>query len=297
MALTPEERQFYMDVLERTGKRRSNMLAQRVVPPEYIAWKEKVIQEEVTLTLPGVSVPVRCVISTAKEKKPLCPVHINMHGGGFIFPQDNDDDMYCAHIAAAIGGIVVDVDYATSDKHSFPVPFDQSYAVVKWAFEQCPTWNADPNRVSVGGHSAGGALATAVALKSVQTSDFKLCLLVLDFAANDNYMALEDPALERSAALSMLYADGADNLKDPYVSPAYASDEMLKGLPTTLIVAPVECPFYPVNNTLGMRIAAAGTEVTFKVFTESHHGFTVRLSGQWPEAQETIIRAIQNAGL
>ena len=49
-----------------------------------------------------------------------------MHGGGFVYPQDPDDDMYCAHIAAATHGIVVDIDYATSWEGPFPLAFDHS---------------------------------------------------------------------------------------------------------------------------------------------------------------------------
>ena len=46
----------------------------------------------------------------------------------------------------------MDIDYAVSWDHPFPTAFEQSYAVVKWVFEQCSAWNADPKRVSVGAH-------------------------------------------------------------------------------------------------------------------------------------------------
>ena len=64
--------------------------------------------------------PVRLVISTALDRTDNCPVHVNMHGGGFVFPQDHDDDLYCARVAAGIRGIVVDIDYAISWDHPLP---------------------------------------------------------------------------------------------------------------------------------------------------------------------------------
>lgn len=52
------------------------------------------------------------------------------------------------------------------------------------------------------------------------------------------------------------------------------------------------CPFCQVNETYGMHLIQAGTEVTMKRFPGSRHGFTVRLLDAWPEAQELIIREI-----
>ena len=70
--------------------------AERVIPPEYTAFLDQVEQKEMTLPLEAPAAPVRLVISTAKDKQPGCPVHVNMHGGGFVYPQDHDDDLYCA---------------------------------------------------------------------------------------------------------------------------------------------------------------------------------------------------------
>lgn len=149
MSLTQQQKEEYRQVLERTGAHRN---VTRVITEEYKAFLNKVKQEEFTLPLEAPAAPVRLVISTALDRTDNCPVHVNMHGGGFVFPQDHDDDLYCARVAAGIRGIVVDIDYAISWDHPFPTAFEQSYAVVKWVFEQCSAWNADPKRVSVGAH-------------------------------------------------------------------------------------------------------------------------------------------------
>ena len=243
---------------------------------------------------PGTDIPVTCYISAAKDREPDCPVFVNMHGGGFVFLQNQDDDLFCARVAAEIRGIVVDIDYASSIDHPYPVAFDQSYEVMRWVFSKCAEWNASPKKVSMGGHSAGGCLAAAIALKAAATGDFQVCLQVLDYAALDNYapFASENGA-ERSRAFSLLYADGdKERLKHPYVSPAFAGNERIKGQPRTLIINAQNCPFCEVNEAYGMRLIQAGTEVTMKRFSGSRHGFTVRLVDEWPEAQELIIREI-----
>ncbi|HIQ74313.1 MAG TPA: alpha/beta hydrolase [Candidatus Cottocaccamicrobium excrementipullorum] len=294
MPLTLQEKEDLQEVLTRTGKHRN---APRIIPEEYTAYLNKVQQKELSLPLEPPAVPVRLVISTALDKEENCPIHINMHGGGFVFPQDHDDDLYCAHLAAELHGIVVDIDYAVSWDHPFPMAFDQSYAVVKWVFSQCQSWGGDPKRISVGGHSAGGCLAAAISLKAAATRDFTLCLQLLDYSALNNYQAVLPGGNERSCAFSKLYADGDDDLlKNPYCSPYFATDEMLKGLPPAVIINAGLCPFKKDNEEYGLRLAASGTEVTIKCFMNSPHGFTIRMAGEWQEAQEFIIRKLKEAG-
>ena len=292
MALTKADIEHYREVIDRTSGHRGG---ERVIPEEYTAFLDQVEQKEMTLPL---EVPVRLVISTAKDKREHCPIHVNMHGGGFVYPQDHDDVMYCAHVAAKTRGIVVDIDYATSWEHPFPCAFEQCYAVVQWVFEQCEAWGGDPKRISIGGHSAGGCLSAAIAMRAAATKDFALCLQVLDYSALDNYQAVLPGANERSNAFSKLYADGDDRvLQLPFCSPAFATDDMLKDLPPALVINAGKCPFKKDNEQYALRMAAMGNEVTIKCFMESPHGFTIRMAGEWQEAQALIIRAIQEASL
>ena len=296
IALTKEQLQQQLDILDATGGHRETARRQRVVPENYSANTALCNLEEMTLTVPGLN-PVRVIVTRPKNPMENAPLHVNFHGGGFVFLQDQDDDLYCAHLAAATGAVVVDVDYASSIDAPFPMAFDQSYAVTKWAYEHCQEWGCDPNRFSVGGASAGGNLAMVVSMKAVQTGDFPLCLQILDYAANDNDMAMHDPKHLRSQAFSTMYVGGElEKLKDPFVSPCFAPDEMLKGLPKTLVIAPGKCPFFVCNNILAKRMEAQGVSVTVKEYPDDVHGFTVRMSGNWVSAQEDIIQAILAAG-
>lgn len=298
MALSAEERNHWCDVIDKTGGHRETALKERIVPEEYRTYQNQVERTEVIVPVPAVNLPVKCYISIAKDKIENCPVHINMHGGGFVLPQDTDDDMYCAHVASKIHGIVVDIDYASSFEHAFPAAFEQSYAVVQWVFEQCKKWEANSRRVSIGGHSAGGCLAAAISLRAAATKDFSLCLQILDYAAIDNYKSMLEGGNERSCAFSQLYADGdARVLQLPYVSPVFATDKMLLSQPRTLIINAEHCPFKDDNERYGMRLAAMGTEVTIRCFVNSKHGFTVRMSDEWQQAQELIIRTINESSL
>lgn len=299
MALTAEMKKELDEIIERTAVHRTTVF-NKVIPEDYQAFMSLTDRIEKIVTFEDDIPPVRVVITTAKDRTPKCPVHVNFHGGGFVYKQDGDDDLYCAHIAAEIKGIVVDVDYAVSTEAPFPAGFNQAYEIMKMVFAKCEEWDADPKRVSIGGSSAGGCLTAAVCLKVGDTGDFKVCLQVLDYAATENYRVTQsgDPRDERSMAFSLYYADGnADTLKEPYCSPYYAEIENMHDQPKTLIIGPEKCPFYPVNLEYGRKLMESGAEVTFRSYPNSRHGFAVRMMDDWRDAQEVIIRHIKEASL
>ena len=292
MSLSVEQKQELLDVLGRTGGHREVMLQSRVIPEEYSAWLERAQRQEYHLTFDGMP-PVRVIVTCDPERAADCPLHVNFHGGGFIFPQDGDDDLYCAHVAMGIHGIVVDVDYACSDHAPYPAAVHQAYAVTCWAAEHCAAWGADPHRISVGGHSAGGNLAAVTAMEALRRATPHLNLVIMDYAANDNYFVLEGEQNIRSRAFSLLYTDGdAELLKDPHVSPVFASVDQLRGFPPSLIVEAGLCPFVETNRKFGEMLKQAGTPVHFAQYPESRHGFTVRMNGDWQQAQQVIIDEI-----
>ena len=294
MSLTKEERQELIDVLDRTGQHRKEGVAQKVIPEKMLAYAELVDREEKTITVDECPVPFRIVITRAKDRAEGCPLLFNMHGGGFIFKQDGDDDLFCARLAAELHAIVVDIDYASSLDDPYPAAFDQCYGTIKKYISEARELGADPARTATLGHSAGGCLVMSIALRANETGDFRLGMQVIDYAANDNYFPLVTPGNERSRAFSLLYADGDEELlKDPHVSAVYATDEMLKDMPRTVIVNAAKCPFCEMNEELGMRMEKAGNEVTMKRFVNSRHGFTIRLVDEWDEAQDFIIRQLR----
>ena len=122
--MTKELLQEQLEILDRTNMHK-NAAKERVIPESYLAYKNQVEQKETMLESPSTGVPVRCVITKANNLEKDAPLFINLHGGGFVHPQDGDDDLFCARVAAEIGGIVVDVDYAVTPEYVFPTAFEQ----------------------------------------------------------------------------------------------------------------------------------------------------------------------------
>lgn len=290
---------------ELTSYLRGTSVAKENITPEYRKCLEFADKETVVIPV-GEDDDVTCYIFTAKNRTANCPIHINVHGGGFVRPHVERDEIYSAKVADAIRGIVVDVDYKLAPEYPFPTAFNEAYEVCRWTFSKLKEWDADEKRVSMGGHSAGANLTAAVALKANQTKEFALCLQVLDYGAFD---MVTDPADKKEAATNMIpaergrmfteaYTDGDLSLAaNPYCSPLFATDEMLKGLPEAVVVAAGQDNFRFEDCDYAARMALAGTKVTLKCFTESKHGFIVHCTEEWEAGQDFVIAAIRQARL
>lgn len=246
-------------------------------------------------------------IYTAKNRRANCPVHINIHGGGFVCPHQINDSLWSAWLADAIQGVVVDVDYTLSDVAPWPVPMDQCRAVGRYVYAHCQAWDCDPKRISIGGYSAGGVLATAVAMKAAQTRECPYCLLVNGYGPSDMACDLHpvtdreeywlDPSLRNVAFMDLLLDGDEALMRDPYLWQAGAPDELLAKLPPTVICSAGECPFRFQNEEFGQRLASLGVEVTMRRFLGAVHGFIPHFMDHWQEGAALIARSIHTASL
>ncbi len=298
MALTAEQK------AEMAAHLRGTNVAQEHITDEYKTNLELADRQQVEVpTSEGTTI---CYVFTAKNRVEKCPVFINVHGGGFVRPHQLRDEIFSAKVADAIQGIVVDVDYKLAPEYPYPTAVNECYDVCQWVFTQLESWNGDPKRVSMGGHSAGATLTAAVALKANETHAFRLCLQVLDYGAFEMFV---DPAekpeaesnmipVERSRMFNVAYTgDNLEILKDPYCSPGAATNEMLRGLPDALVISAGKDNFRFEDERYAIRMAAAGVKVTVKRFLNSNHGFIIHCVDEWQSAQQLIIDAIRTASL
>ena len=247
-------------------------------------------------------------IYTAKNRTDNCPVHINIHGGGFVCPHQINDSLWSAWLADAIQGVVVDVnDYTLSDEAPWPVCLDQCRAVGRYVYAHCGEWGCDPKRISIGGYSAGGTLSVAVAAKAVDNGECPYCLLVNGYGPSDLACDLKavadrdeywlDPSLRHVAFMDLLADGEEERMMDPYLHQVSLPDQVLAKFPRTVICSGGECPFREQNEEFGHRLASLGVEVTMRRFLGAVHGFIPHFMDHWQEGAELIARSIRNAGL
>jgi acetyl esterase/lipase len=92
------------------------------------------------------------------------PAHVNYHGGGFVIGNLKSDESWCRQACQAVGCLILNVDYRLAPEFPHPVPLTDSWAALKWVFDHARELRVDTSRVSIGGLSAGGHIAAALAL-------------------------------------------------------------------------------------------------------------------------------------
>src|SRR5205807_9289399 len=89
------------------------------------------------------------------------PALLWIHGGGYVIGNAKQDDRMCRRFAREVGVTVAAVDYRLAPEHPYPAPLEDCYAALTW-LAGLPA--VDPSRVAIGGASAGGGVAAALAL-------------------------------------------------------------------------------------------------------------------------------------
>ena len=84
-----------------------------------------------------------------------------IHGGGYVIGHPAQDDVLCQRYARELGATVVSVDYRLAPENPYPASLEDCYSALTW-LAKLPA--VDSARVAIGGASAGGGLAAALAL-------------------------------------------------------------------------------------------------------------------------------------
>lgn len=93
------------------------------------------------------------------------PVYLHLHGGGFVYGSIAAEDATCARIAVNTGVVVLHVNYRHTPDHVYPTAFDDAEDGFVWLHSHVDDLRVDPQKVVVGGISAGGQLTASLVLR------------------------------------------------------------------------------------------------------------------------------------
>ncbi|SNR81275.1 alpha/beta hydrolase [Puniceibacterium sediminis] len=208
------------------------------------------------------------------------PALIYMHGGGWMQGSPETHWDITARIAAWAKMTVISVDYALAPEHPYPAAFLQCCAVLRWAKDKAKDLGIDPARLAIGGDSAGGNLAAAVALKAREEGlALKAQLLIYpacDFdRTRPSYVENAEGPLLKVAGMArtnaFYCADEVQLQTDPYIAPLVA--ETHEGLPTAFVAVAQNDPLRDSGLAYSEALKAAGVSVTDDPGTGLIHGY------------------------
>ena len=227
---------------------------------------------------PGGSVPVR-VYAPAATVPAARPALLDIHGGGFVVGSIDMEHAFATQVARDLDAVVVTPEYRLAPEHPFPAAVDDCYATLQWMHTGAPALGIDTGRVAVGGQSAGGGLAAAIALVARDRGGPGICFQYLGIPELDH--RLETPSMRTfvdtpmwhraNAELSWSYYLGpeADHVS-PYASPAIATD--LSGLPPAYVTTMEFDPLRDEGIIYAMRMMQAGVSVELHSYPGTFHG-------------------------
>jgi len=240
---------------------------------------EEPVAQVDTRVIPGPvqQIPVRVYRPTLEQDLPAL---MYFHGGGFVICNLDTHDRMCRSLARASGCVVVSVDYRLAPEHRFPAAAEDAYGATRYVAEHAAEFGVDPARIAVGGDSAGGNLATVVALMARDRGGpalkFQLLIYPLtDFADNSPSMREYGENHFLSHALMDWFADSyvpsAEDRRAPYASPSFASD--LTGLPAAMVITGECDPLRDQAEAYARKLQSAGVAVVLKRYDGMIHPF------------------------
>lgn len=222
------------------------------------------------------------------------PVVVYLHGGGYCIGSLDTHRAMLTHLAAAIGGRVLAVDYRLAPEHPHPAALDDALA----AYRHVLASGVAPGRVVVAGDSAGGGLtlATLVALREGgdPTPAAGVCLSpwadLTQSGATITTKADVDPMVRGADLDRWAAAYRGDAPADaPAISPIFAD---LTGLPPLLIEVGTAEVLLDDARRVASAARGAGVRVTLHEADDMIHVWHF-FAGVVPEADEGIARLAQ----
>lgn len=234
------------------------------------------VQDGLTINGPdGNQIPIR--IYTPAGNGPF-PVILYFHGGGFVIATIDTYDASARALCDYANAMVVSVEYRKAPEAPYPAARHDAIASYQWVINNIGSYNGVATKVAVAGESAGGNLATEVAIaarnQGLQAPTHQL--LIYPVTSSDvtqpsdilyqNALPLNTPLL---SYFFKFYADPSQ-ANDPGVAPIHAN---LRDLPPTTIIAAQVDPLQSDGQAYANKLAQSGNAVVYRLFPGTTHEF------------------------
>ncbi|MFC1419657.1 alpha/beta hydrolase [Streptacidiphilus cavernicola] len=218
------------------------------------------------------------------------PVLLYLFGGGWTLGSPDTSDAICRSLTNAVGCVTASVGYRLAPEHPFPAALRDCEAALRRLTEHAADLRIDPDRIAVGGDSAGGNLAAALTLlvrgkgaggqRGAQDGGPVIRHQLLVYPNTDRRADTaslrdnDDPHLFNRRSVDWYwghYLAAAADGDDPLASPLRADD--LSGLPPATVITAEYDPLRDEGEQYAEALRAAGVPVLARRFAGMPHGF------------------------
>ncbi len=229
------------------------------------------------------------------------PAFLHIHGGGYILGLAEGSGPGNVRTAAELGCVVVAVEYRLAPETIAPGAVEDCYAALQWLHGHAEELGVDRARIAIGGESAGGGLAAALALYARDKGEIPLCFQMLIYpmiddrtAASNNGNVHVGEFVWTSAANAFgwraLLGTEPGSVEIPaYGAAARATD--LAGLPPAYISVGALDLFLEEDVEYARRLLRAGVPTELHIFPGAFHGFELAAESALAQSAERERRA------
>lgn len=217
---------------------------------------------------------------------------VYFHGGGFSVGSRISHDPVARYLAGRAGVRVLSVEYRRAPEHPFPAAVHDAIAAFDHAHRHAADLGADPDRIAVGGDSAGGNLAAVTAQQAVRRAGAVPAFQLLMYPPTDLATRRRSHDLFNRAstftdanlrwALANYVPDGTDP-SDPRLSPLHGD---VTGLPPAYVGSAGFDPLRDDGIAYAVKLRAGGVPVALSRQSDLPHAYLnfVGLGGRFAEA-------------
>jgi acetyl esterase len=200
------------------------------------------------------------------------PVVIYIHGGAWTLGSPATHRKLVKQFAEA-GYLTIAPDYRLAPEHPFPAGLEDCIFTANWAVENARRYGGDPERMAMGGDSAGGNL-TAAALTSTAAAGlgpkFKAAILIYGAFDFSGLIAMAKEVAEplAKAYLGKYYPAG---LEDSRVSPIRAIRP--GSMPPSFIIAGTADGIVGESRAIAEAMNRGGIQNELHIIDDMPHAF------------------------
>ena len=264
------------------------------------------VSEVRDFTSPGPAgpIPLRLYRPADVSSDTVLPCLFFMHGGGWILGSVDSHDGLCRRLANQAGCCVISVDYRLAPEHPFPAAVDDCVAAYEAVVANAGALNIDASRIAVGGDSAGGNLAAALALMGRDGTipapiQQTLIYPVVDIDQDRDDYGPDTAGMLITGATMVHFRDHyvphSDHRKDWRASPLAATS--LADLPPALVVVCGHDPLKAEALAYADRLERDGVPVTLLYLSDQPHG-VITMTKVVPQAidiQDFVAASLRDA--
>jgi acetyl esterase len=250
----------------------ANLLSLSAEGAPHVAVEDRVIPG------PGGSLSLR-IYTPAGQFHGRLPGLVYFHGGGLVAGSLDTHDSIARELSHASGCRLISVGYRLAPEAPFPAAIEDACAATAWIQAHTEELALDPDRICVGGDSAGATLAAVVCQEAAASRvplalQFLLCPILDHAGTTPSRGAFDAGYLVDSATLEhdlKHYLGAAGDVRDPRVSPLRASE--LRGLPPTCIHTAEFDPLRDEGRDYAEHLRQAGVRTLYRCHLGMIHMF------------------------